>query len=81
MTNTGSKVIFRTNKNAPNYRLIVIDLEHPEEENWETLLAEDEKDVLEWATCVHEDKLIVCYMQDVKNVLQVQFLLLSLFMS
>lgn len=39
ITNTGSKIVIRTDKGAPNYRLICIDLEHPEEENWKTLIA------------------------------------------
>jgi len=39
ITNEGSKVFFRTNKNAPNYQVIAIDFNKPEEENWETLIA------------------------------------------
>lgn len=31
-------MVFRTNKNAPNYRLIVIDLNSYTEENWGTLV-------------------------------------------
>lgn len=31
-------MVFRTNKNAPNFRLIVIDIENPAEENWGTLI-------------------------------------------
>lgn len=31
-------MVFRTNKNAPNYRLIIIDLNNYKEENWGTLL-------------------------------------------
>lgn len=38
ITNTGTKMVFRTNKNAPNYRLIVIDLNNYTEENWGTLI-------------------------------------------
>lgn len=38
VTNIGSKVVFKTNRNASNYRLVVIDLENPVEENWTTLI-------------------------------------------
>lgn len=34
----GSKFIIRTNKNAPNYRLIKIDFENPSEKNWEEFI-------------------------------------------
>ncbi|XP_017050453.1 prolyl endopeptidase [Drosophila ficusphila] len=70
ITNEGSKMYFHTNKDAPKYRVIVIDFDNPAEENWTTLIAEHEKDVLEWAKCVNEDKLVVCYNRDVKNILQ-----------
>lgn len=38
ITNIASKMVFRTNHNAPNYRLIVIDLNNHTEENWSTLI-------------------------------------------
>ena len=66
VTNTGSRCVFRTNKDSPNYRLIIIDMEAPEEEKWETLVAGHEVDVLDWAAPIHHDKLVLCYMQDVK---------------
>lgn len=66
VTNTGPKVVFRTNRNAPNYRLIVIDFNDPAEEKWQTLVAEHELDVLEYVQCVNNDKLIIEYIHDVK---------------
>ncbi|CAG0897700.1 unnamed protein product [Darwinula stevensoni] len=66
VTNTGSRCVFRTNKDSPNYRLIIIDMEAPEEAKWETLVAGHEVDVLDWAAPIHHDKLVLCYMQDVK---------------
>ena len=35
-------------------------------ENWTTLVQEDEKDVLEWAACVKQNLLVLCYLHDVK---------------
>ena len=36
------------------------------QEHWLPLVAEHEKDVLEWTACVNGDRLILCYLQDVK---------------
>jgi prolyl oligopeptidase len=66
VTNEGSECIFRTNKEAPNYRLVSINLTNPGREHWRTLVEEHPRDVLDWASAVHGDKLAVCYIHDVK---------------
>ncbi|XP_065335020.1 prolyl endopeptidase-like [Cloeon dipterum] len=72
LTNVGSKFIFRTNKDAPNYRLVTIDLENPNMDQWRTLVAEHPKDVLDWAVLSNKDKLVVCYIHDVTSLLQIR---------
>lgn len=70
VTTDGDLHIFRTNRSAPNYRLIGIDVNDTEESNWKTIIAEHEKDVLDWATPVNRTQLVICYIHDVKNILQ-----------
>jgi len=71
VTNQGSKCVFHTNKGAQNFKLVTIDLSSPSESNWVDLVPEGE-DVLEWATGVAGDKIITCYMHDVKNTMQLR---------
>ncbi|KAH9307240.1 hypothetical protein KI387_035151, partial [Taxus chinensis] len=61
---------FRTNKNAPRYKLVCVDIREPEP--WRDIIEESEKDVLVSAHGVNNDKLLVCYLRDVKYVLQVR---------
>jgi len=72
ITNQGPMAVIQTNKGAENFRLITIDLNNSGEENWKDLVPEHEVDVLEWATGVAGDKLVTCYMHDVKNILQLR---------
>ncbi|KAL1139447.1 hypothetical protein AAG570_006431 [Ranatra chinensis] len=74
VTNDGPNFIFRTNKDAPNYRLITINFNNPDPSNWKTLLPQHPADVLDWASAVANDKLVLCYIHDVKSVLQVHSL-------
>ncbi|KAK0088492.1 hypothetical protein PV325_011793 [Microctonus aethiopoides] len=70
ITNNGKKMIFRTNKNAPNYRLICIDLDNKDESQWTDLIPADPKRVLDWTAAVDHDKLLICYGEDVKDILE-----------
>lgn len=68
VTNIDSKAVFRTNKNAPNYKLIAIDLLDYEQHKWIDLLPEHPENVLDWANAVDGDKFVACYIQDVKVI-------------
>lgn len=74
ITNEGSIFSFRTNKGAPNYRVVTIDFDNPAFENWKTLIEEHSKNVLDWSNCVNKDKIVLGYIDDVKSVLQVHSL-------
>ncbi|XP_019173675.1 PREDICTED: prolyl endopeptidase-like isoform X2 [Ipomoea nil] len=61
---------FRTNKNAPKYKLVRVDVKEPG--CWCDVIQEDEKDVLESAVAVNNNQLVVNYLSDVKSVLQLR---------
>ncbi|ODM87864.1 Prolyl endopeptidase [Orchesella cincta] len=73
VTNTGHLMYFRTSRDAPNYRIATIDFSKPiSETSWQTVVPEHSKDVLDWTACVNGDVLVTCYIQDVKNTLQIR---------
>ncbi|VVA91979.1 unnamed protein product [Arabis nemorensis] len=61
---------FFTNKDAPKYKLVRVDLKEPN--NWTDVIAEHEKDVLSTACAVNGNYLVVSYMSDVKHILQIR---------
>ncbi len=61
--NTGDKLLVRTNKNAPNGKLVLIDPKNPEEKNWKVVLPE-KPEPLQGTSSVG-GKLIVTYLKDV----------------
>uniref|UniRef100_A0A2K6SZF0 Prolyl endopeptidase n=1 Tax=Saimiri boliviensis boliviensis TaxID=39432 RepID=A0A2K6SZF0_SAIBB len=70
VTNERMVFIFKTNCHSPNYRVINIDFRDPDESKRKVLVPEHEKDVLETVACVRSNFLVVCYLHDVKNILQ-----------
>ncbi|KAK6131366.1 hypothetical protein DH2020_034886 [Rehmannia glutinosa] len=61
---------FLTNKDAPRNKLVRVDLREPS--SWTEVLQEDKKDVLESAAAVNGNQIVVNYLSDVKNVLQIR---------
>lgn len=63
----GRKMIIRTNHHAPNFKLVEVDFDHPEEANWKTIIPET-KSMLEGVSLAG-DKYIANYLVDVKSQL------------
>ena len=40
VTNVGDKLLVRTNEDAPNYKVVLVDPKNPSKENWKTVIAE-----------------------------------------
>ncbi|WOL10771.1 prolyl endopeptidase-like [Canna indica] len=70
VANDGSEFTFLTNKGAPKYKLVRVDLNKPE--LWIDILPEHGKDVLESAYAVNGDQILLCYLSDVKHLLQIR---------
>lgn len=43
VTNVGDKLLVRTNEDAPNYKVVLVDPKNPGKENWKTVIAEKEE--------------------------------------
>ncbi len=63
------KMLVRTNHGAPNYKLVEVDFDHPEESNWKTIIPETQS-MLEGVSLAG-DKLIANYLVDVKSQLMI----------
>ncbi|OMO75515.1 hypothetical protein COLO4_26055 [Corchorus olitorius] len=70
VANDGTVFTFLTNKDAPKYKLVRVDLKEPN--NWIDVIPEAEKDVLESVHAVNNNQMIVSYLSDVKYVLQIR---------
>ncbi|RWS08317.1 prolyl endopeptidase-like protein [Dinothrombium tinctorium] len=72
VTNNGDIAFFRTNKDSPNYKLIEVDIKNPSQANWKESIPEHEKDVLDDCFCVYGNILVVLYLRDVVNVIELR---------
>ncbi|XP_077246755.1 uncharacterized protein LOC143886589 [Tasmannia lanceolata] len=70
VSNDETQFTFLTNKDAPKYKLIRVDLKEPS--IWTDVLREAEKDVLESAYSVNGNQILVTYLSDVKYILQIR---------
>ncbi|KAH9693643.1 prolyl oligopeptidase family protein [Citrus sinensis] len=70
IANDDTVFTFLTNKDAPKYKIIRVDLKEPND--WFEVIPEAERDVLESATAVNLNQMIVSYLSDVKYVLQIR---------
>lgn len=70
IANDDTVFTFLSNKDAPKYKLVRVDLKQPTV--WTDVLAEAENDVLESACAVNGNQMIVSYLSDVKYVLQIR---------
>ncbi|KAL0016875.1 hypothetical protein SO802_003944 [Lithocarpus litseifolius] len=68
IANDDTLFTFLTNKDAPKYKLVRVDLK--DLTVWTDVIQEAEKDVLESACAVNGNQMIVSYLSDVKYVLQ-----------
>ncbi|CAA6663253.1 unnamed protein product [Spirodela intermedia] len=70
VANDNTEFTFLTNKQAPKYKLVRVDLRCPGE--WSDVVKEDHKDVLESARAVNGNQILVSYLSDVKYLLQIR---------
>ena len=70
ITNDGTVFYFKTNLDAPRYRLISIDVSRSGRDGWADVI-EQKEDVMTHVTCINDDKLVIVYMHNVSDELHV----------
>lgn len=84
LANDGTRFYLRTNKDAPNYRVVAVDIDPAQAQRVDhvaqlegglremhDVIAEDKEAILTTAAPIHGDKLLVVYSRDVKDELWV----------
>lgn len=67
--NIGNKFLLKTNLNAPNGRVVLVDLKNSTKENWKTIIPES-KDVIQ-SISLFGEKLIVTFLKDANSKVSV----------
>ncbi len=67
--NIGDKFLIKTNLDAPNGRLILVDLSNPSKSSWKTIIPES-KNVMQSASLM-SGKLMITYLKDANNIVSV----------
>eukprot|EP01087_Luapelamoeba_hula_P003251 TRINITY_DN1304_c0_g1_i1.p1 TRINITY_DN1304_c0_g1~~TRINITY_DN1304_c0_g1_i1.p1 ORF type:complete len:711 (+),score=120.10 TRINITY_DN1304_c0_g1_i1:120-2252(+) len=70
ITNDDTLFHVKSNRSADRNKILTIDIAHPAPESWKDLIPES-TDVLSYACCFNQSFLLVCYLHDVKDILQV----------
>ncbi|HRJ31400.1 MAG TPA: prolyl oligopeptidase family serine peptidase [Cyclobacteriaceae bacterium] len=65
LDNEGSRLIIRTNLNAPNGRIVEVDAKNPSPENWKDIISEVEEAMQSVSTAGR--KIFVSYLKDAKS--------------
>lgn len=71
--NKGTVFYFLTNKNAPNWRIIAIDITNPNNqntENFQDIIPEDSESVIDFANIIN-NQLVIVYTKDIKNMIKI----------
>lgn len=64
-----------TNLNAPRYRIVRADLTDPGvPSDWQDVVPQHRKDLLQWGSALKGDTLAVCYLRDVQSALELRSL-------
>jgi len=75
VANEGTRFTFKTNLNAPRYRVVRVDVAKPGPvDTWADLVPQHERDVLKSAVALKGDHLVVRYLRDVRGALQLRSL-------
>lgn len=64
--NVGDKILLRTNNEAPNYKLVLLDPKNPQPANWKTIIAE-RKEPLDYVSS-GGGKLFAAYLKDANTL-------------